>query len=92
MLNKAAFLATVLMFLTAYGFGVFAGEPSQGPQDQPATSEAAVMPTFDQLDLNDDDKISPVEAEDSWLSEAFATVDLDHDGFVNRSEYEEAIS
>lgn len=49
-------------------------------------------PDFDTVDANLDGVITPAEAEETWLAAAFADVDVNQDGLVNRSEYESAIS
>lgn len=51
----------------------------------------AAAPAFDQLDRNDDDRLSRTEAGYNRQLEAiFVDSDVDGDGFVTRSEYEAA--
>lgn len=51
-------------------------------------SEVVVRPSFEVLDTNGDNVITPTEAEGTWLAEVFGEVDVNQDGLVNRNEYE----
>jgi Ca2+-binding EF-hand superfamily protein len=63
-------------------FTAMAGDP---PQVAKAKVDAAA---FDLLDRNGDNQISRTEAgADRKLSDAFAYVDTDGDGFINRAEF-----
>lgn len=59
-----------------------------------ATAEeriATAAPAFDQLDRNSDDRLSRTEAGyNRQLQDMFVESDVDGDGFVTRSEYENA--
>lgn len=55
------------------------------------TAEDPAKPSFEAVDTNKDEVITPSEAEGTWLAQVFGDVDANQDGLVNRNEYESAI-
>ena len=57
------------------------------------TAAPNVVPTFESLDRNADDRLSRTEAGyNRLLTEIFVTSDVNGDGFVSRAEYVETTS
>lgn len=78
-----------IIVVTAAMSMAFAAEAQQLPS---MAAFPAVVPAFDTLDRNGDDRLSRSEAGyDRLFSAIFATSDSDADGFVSRAEYAAAV-
>jgi hypothetical protein len=55
------------------------------------TAEDPAKPKFEAVDTNQDEVITPSEAEGTWLAQVFGDVDANQDGLINRTEYESAM-
>lgn len=51
----------------------------------------AETPTFEQMDRDGNGVITTNEAQESWLEDMFAQVDVNQDGQITKAEYEQAI-
>jgi hypothetical protein len=79
--------ATVAVLLP---FAGFAGEGNKTPDPGMHSGRSA---SFDSLDANKDGRISMAEASaDPKLVESFSTADKNGDGYLDRSEYANAVS
>jgi len=83
---KTVVAAILAVGLLTFATSTFAGDKGEGDESP--------KPKFDTVDANLDGVITPAEAKDTWLNSdgAFAKVDANHDGLINRSEYETAVS
>ena len=82
--HKAALIAAAVGLVSVPAFAAELGDTSQARQ--------ADVPTFEELDKNEDGVILPEEARGTWLEKAFNEVDTNQDGYVTRAEYQEASS
>jgi Ca2+-binding EF-hand superfamily protein len=79
----------VLPAMVAFSFGAAADSNSAQPTAQQAAQARAVQePSFESLDRNGDHQISRTEAGvERHLSEDFAYIDTDGDGYISPAEY-----
>jgi Ca2+-binding EF-hand superfamily protein len=77
-------LATALSFAAAADPSASSNPPADAADSQARTSESA----FSALDRNSDHRVSRTEAGvDRHLSEDFAYIDTDGDGYISATEY-----
>lgn len=98
-LTKIAFIGALASAFALFALAGYAGDTQkaadqakQAAATQMANSQDTDKPAFEKLDANLDGVISKDEAADTWLAPIFAKVDKDHNGLVNRTEYQSAIS
>lgn len=75
------------VLLSLFGASIFA--ISSGAEDMNKQNKQV---TFEELDANDDGLISLDESKYTWLANDFHRVDTDRDGYVTKSEYQDATS
>ena len=77
-------------------------QQSQQPGNKPATQAAETsqqaqstdskdLPKFSDLDMDKDGVLTKAEASDTWLSSNFTKYDINQDGYINESEYKQAL-
>ena len=82
-LKLAGLFATAAIVLSAA-----ADAPADSPKSADAQARAVQQPSFESLDRNGDHQISRTEAGvDRHLSEDFAYIDTDGDGYISPAEY-----
>lgn len=84
-LRKAIIPASITAFVMALAFSVQI-QALQDEADEPLM-EGSEKPEFSELDTNSDGVLNLDEAQDTWLEQIFASVDLNQDGFVDQDEY-----
>ena len=84
-LIKTAFAALFAVGLVWFVTTTLAHATEEGTAEDPA------KPKFEAVDTNQDEVITPSEAQGTWLAQVFGDVDANQDGLINRNEYESAI-
>lgn len=79
-----AVLGSAGILLASVALVPLAKEPSAPPPPN--------VPAFDAIDKDNDGNITTAEAQGTWLADAFAKADVNHDGHVTKVEYEQATS
>ncbi len=59
-------------------------------KQQMETPVSKAIPKFTEVDVNEDGVITKAEASATWLAENFKKYDLNMDGYINESEYNQA--
>jgi hypothetical protein len=91
-MNTRLLAATVALLIPLAGFAAQDGRAPDPRTTDPAT-HARGSASFDALDANKDGRISMPEASvDPKLVEAFSTADKNGDGYLDSSEYANALS
>lgn len=72
--------------------GLFGAVTFTAQAQDSAETLHADAPAFEELDTNEDGVIAPDEAKGTWLEGSFTQVDVNRDGYVTKTEYQEAIS
>lgn len=82
--KKNGLIAASIGLLSALAFTAHA--------QQSANELHTDAPAFEELDKDENGGITAEEAQGTWLESSFAQVDVNSDGYVTKTEYEEAIS
>jgi hypothetical protein len=89
---KTRMLAAVAVLIPLAGWAAEGGQTPQTTTD-PGTPNTSGTASFDALDANKDGRISMPEASvDPKLVEQFSVADKDGDGYLDSSEYANAVS
>lgn len=67
-----------------------ATQTDQNSQQSPST-DMKDHPKFSELDMDKDGVLTKAEAEKTWLASNFTKYDINQDGYINESEYKQAL-